>query len=198
MKVSPQMSHLNFSNEPGEGGSSSWDEGGSSLLSPRTGVKLRSEVGGCERSFSAVFNSEDACMLSMWIFNSSPLLKSESHWVHLNSLEDTREETGGSAFFFRKACLRLAFLLFVEGLDLFPGGLTSGIFPLESKEKLKEEPMLTEKVNSWPWLANAWQRARHWEAREEMSSAAAAIFNFTSELRLHFCVIWGPSEFGKS
>ena len=93
-----------------------------------------------------------------------------------------RVEAGGRAFLFRKDSFRLAFFLSVEGLDLFPGCFTSQFFFLVSREKLKEEPMVTEKVNSWPWLASTWQRSRHLEAREESFPATAAIFTFTSEL----------------
>ena len=191
MKVFPQslegpwQLHLNSSVGPGE-------EGGSSLLFPRTGVKVRSEIGGSERSFSGVFSAGTVCLSAMWVFNYSSDLMGESHWVHLKSLEMmmesfvifgvTRQEEGGWAFFFRKASLRLAFLLNVEGLGLFSIGLTSLVFFLVSKEKMKEGPMLTEKVNSRPWLASVWQRSRHWVAREELSPATAAIFTFTSEL----------------
>ena len=28
------------------------------------------------------------------------------------------------------------------------------------QEKLKEDLMVTEKVNSWPWMASAWQSGR--------------------------------------
>ena len=40
-------------------------------------------------------------------------------------------------------------------------------------EKLKVEPMVREKVKAWPWLASVWQRAKHWEAKEALSSPTA-------------------------
>ena len=54
-----------------------------------------------------------------------------------------------------------------------------------SREKEKVELILREKVKALPWLASAWQKAKHWEVREESSShiVAAAIFTFSSELR---------------
>ena len=45
------------------------------------------------------------------------------------------------------------------------------------REKLKVEPMVREKVKAWPWLASVWQRSRHLEAKEELSSPTEVIFN---------------------
>ena len=44
-------------------------------------------------------------------------------------------------------------------------------------EKLKVEPMVREKVKAWPWLASVWQRARHLEAKEWLSSPTEVNFN---------------------
>ena len=44
-------------------------------------------------------------------------------------------------------------------------------------EKLKVEPMVREKVKAWPWLASVWQRSRHLEAKEGLSSPTEVIFN---------------------
>ena len=44
-------------------------------------------------------------------------------------------------------------------------------------EKLKVEPMVREKVKAWPWLASVWQRSRHLEAEEGLSSPTEVIFN---------------------
>ena len=45
------------------------------------------------------------------------------------------------------------------------------------REKLKVEPMVREKVKAWPWLASVWQRSRHLEAKEGLSSPTEVIFN---------------------
>ena len=92
---------------------------------------------------------------------------------------------GASSFFFRNCALRLAFLLLVEGLDFFlVSGAETGT-SLVSKEKEKAELIARENLNALPWLASAWQKAKHWDAREVSSSqsVAAAIFTFSSELR---------------
>ena len=39
-----------------------------------------------------------------------------------------------------------------------------------SMEKKKLGPVEREKVKTWPWLASAWQKAMHLEAREDESS----------------------------
>ena len=95
---------------------------------------------------------------------------------------------GASSFFFRNCARRLAFLLLVEGLDFFlVSGAETGnsLVSLVSKEKEKAELIVREKLNALPWLASAWQKAKHWNAREVSSSqsVAAAIFTFSSELR---------------
>ena len=91
-----------------------------------------------------------------------------------------------SCFLFRNWALRLAFRLFAEGLIFFlvTGGVTT-LKPLLSREKENLESMLREKLKALPWLASAWQKAKHWEVREDSSShiVAAAIFTFSSELR---------------
>ena len=46
---------------------------------------------------------------------------------------------------------------------------------LVAMEKLKVEPMVTEKVKAWPWLASVWQRPKHWEVKEALSSPTAVI-----------------------
>ena len=69
--------------------------------------------------------------------------------------------------------LRLAFLRSVEGLAFF---LVNGALLLVvSKEKEKVGPTEREKLKTWPWLANAWQKSMHLEAREELSSPTAHI-----------------------
>ena len=76
-------------------------------------------------------------------------------------------DEGGSNLFFRNSVLRLAFLRFVEGLFLITALAAGGKVSLVSKEKAKVEPMLSEKVKALFWLASAWQRSIHWEAKAE-------------------------------
>ena len=99
----------------------------------------------------------------------------------MESLAGLREVDDGSPdFLFRNSFLRLAFLLLVDGLFLFStfgaGGTGLSWLPVLI-EKLKVEPMVREKVKAWPWLASVWQRSRHLEATEELSSPTAVIFN---------------------
>lgn len=90
-----------------------------------------------------------------------------------------------SSFFFRNCSLRLAFLLCVEGLGFFRVTGSKAWPPLVSKEKLKVDPILREKLKAFPWPASAWQKAKHWDTRGVSSphSVAAVIFTFSSELR---------------
>ena len=94
-------------------------------------------------------------------------------------------EIGSWDFLCRKSALRLKFLLCVEGLFLFTAFAAECKVSLVSNEKVKVEPMVSEKVKALFWLASAWQKAKHWEVREDSSShiVAAAIFTFSSELR---------------
>ena len=89
-------------------------------------------------------------------------------------------EDKGWSFLLRNSLLRLAFLLRVEGLFLLTTSeaVTGAEFSrrLVAMEKLKVEPMVSEKVKDWPWLASVWQRAKHWEAKEALSSPTAVIF----------------------
>ena len=71
-------------------------------------------------------------------------------------------------FLARNSFLRLAFLLAVEGLVLFLLLLEPVTFPpLASREKEKLSPIVRENLKSLPWASSAWQRARHWIARED-------------------------------
>ena len=68
-------------------------------------------------------------------------------------------------FFFRNSALLRAFLLFVEGLTFFlvraSGKEAEAWLSLKSREKEKVESILREKLKALPWLANAWQKAKH-------------------------------------
>ena len=81
----------------------------------------------------------------------------------------------GSDFFFRNSAPLLAFLLKVEGLFLFTALAAGARFSLVSKENAKVEPMVSKKVKDLFWLASAWQKSMHWEAKEE---STVAIFLF--------------------
>ena len=65
------------------------------------------------------------------------------------------------SFFCRNSLLLLAFLLWVDGLDLFFARVDFTLLSLVSREKEKVELMVREKLKSLPWLASAWQKARH-------------------------------------
>ena len=99
----------------------------------------------------------------------------------------TNVDDKGWSFFSRNSFLRLAFLFRVEGLfRLAALEAATGVnfsWVLVAIEKLKVEPMEREKVKDWPWLASVWQKAKHWEAKEALSSPTAVIFFFTSELK---------------
>ena len=88
------------------------------------------------------------------------------------------------SFFLRNSSLLLAFLLWVEGLVRFFARVAFTFFPLVSREKEKVEPILRVKLNSLPWLASAWQKAMHCDAKEESTALdkTAAIFTCSSEL----------------
>ena len=73
------------------------------------------------------------------------------------------------SFFFRNSSLLLAFLLRVEGLILFFATVDFTSLPLVSREKEKEV-LVSLKLKVLPWLASVWQRAKHWEAKEALSS----------------------------
>ena len=91
----------------------------------------------------------------------------------------TSVDTGIWDFLFRNSFLRLASLLWVEGLLFFFTVLEAGAgvswLPV-LKEKLKVQPMVREKVKAWPWLASVWQKSRHLEAKR-LSFPTAVIFN---------------------
>ena len=58
----------------------------------------------------------------------------------------------------------LAFLLRVEGLGfLLARGMGDSSFPLVSRERLKVEPMVREKVKGLPLSTSAWQRSMYFD-----------------------------------
>ena len=137
-----------------------------------------------------IFSGEDVslCVFPLWIFRPFAVLKLASHWSHwkashgfkgcwLDSKPVTTEEDSKVDFLERKSSLRLAFLFMVDGLFLFRilGGRVA-LPSLVSKEKVKEEPMVMENLNTLPWPASAWQKSRHWVVREELVSLTAVIF----------------------
>ena len=121
------------------------------------------ERGGWGKDF-LIFSGEDAslCDFPLWIFKPFTVLKLASHWSHskashgfigcwLDSKPVTTAEDCEVDFFARKSSLRLAFLLRVDGLFLF--GILVGrvaLPSLVSKEKVKEESMVMENLNTLP------------------------------------------------
>ena len=77
----------------------------------------------------------------------------------ISEAEDDAEEKFN--FFLKNSSRLLAFLLRVEGLDLFFSTAGFTLLSLVSREKEKVELAVRLKVKSLPWLANAWQKARH-------------------------------------
>ena len=65
------------------------------------------------------------------------------------------------SFFLKISSLLLAFLLWVEGLDLFFATIGFTLLSLVSREKENVELTVRLNLKSLPWLANAWQKARH-------------------------------------
>ena len=99
-------------------------------------------------------------------------MKPISHWLHWNASSfsigfwlDSIPVSTGSDFFFKISCLRLAFLLSVDGLFLLLAGKVS-LPSLVSKEKVKVEPMERENLNFLPWFASTSQKSMHLVAKE--------------------------------
>ena len=65
------------------------------------------------------------------------------------------------SFFLKNSSLRLAFLLWVEGLVRFLPRVEFTFFSRVSRENEKEELMVRLKLKSLPWLVSVWQKARH-------------------------------------
>ena len=87
-----------------------------------------------------------------------------------------------SAFFFRNCSFLLAFLLKVEGLGFFLArGVGDFSFPMVSRERVKVEPIVREKVKGVPLSTSAWQSSRHFDFRLGSTSLTAAIFWISSQ-----------------
>ena len=106
-------------------------------------------------------------------------LCSITFWLDSKSVAEADSELD---FFFKKSSLRLAFLLRVDGLFFFLEG--RGVFfpSLESREKVKVEPMVRENLKALPWPASAWHNSKHLLTKGKSLSFTAAIFLLTSEL----------------
>ena len=91
--------------------------------------------------------------------------------------EDKREEK--LSFFFKNSSLLLTFLLWVEGLVRFLARVAFTLLSLVSREKKKLESILRVKLKLLPWLASAWQKAMHCDAKVESTALdrSAAIFH---------------------
>ena len=119
----------------------------------------------------------------MKVFSLCVISNSTSWPTRVASVESltglTCVDAGVWDFLLRNSFFLLAFLLCFEGLFFFTTALAFGAgdswLPV-CMEKLKVEPMVTERVKGWPWLASVWQRSRHLEAKE-LSLSIAVIFN---------------------
>ena len=90
----------------------------------------------------------------------------QSHGPTPGSTPPSVDTGSGTGFclFFRKASLRLAFLLRVDGLAfflVFPGLSEARPLSFASREKEIDEPILREKLKAKPRSANVWHRSRH-------------------------------------
>ena len=124
------------------------------------------------------------CALPLWIFRPFAVLNLESHCSHGNASRWfwlVSKPVTTVDFLARKSSLRLAFLFRVDELFFFLIFVGRVALPsLVSKEKV--EPMVMESLKSLPWRARAWQKSRHWVAREESISLTVVVFVSTSEL----------------
>ena len=75
------------------------------------------------------------------------------------SAEDETDEK--LSFFLKNSSLRLAFLLWVEGLVRFFPRVEFTFLSRVSREKEKEALMVRLKLKSLPWLVSIWQKAKH-------------------------------------
>ena len=75
--------------------------------------------------------------------------------------ESEAEDEEKLSFFLKNSSLRLAFLLWVEGLVRFFPRVEFTFLSRVSREKEKEELMVRLKLKSLPWLVSVWQKARH-------------------------------------
>ena len=75
--------------------------------------------------------------------------------------ESEAEDEEKLSFFLKNSSLRLAFLLWVEGLVRFFPRVEFTFLSRVSREKEKEELMVRLKLKSLPWLVSIWQKAKH-------------------------------------
>ena len=134
---------------------------------PLWGTQREGERGGWGENF-LIFSGKDAslCALPLSIFKPFTVLKLASHWSHWSHWSSFtwfhRQLVGFQTsyhrrrlwdFFARISSPRLPFLLRVNGLFLF--GILVGrvaLPSLVSNEKVKEEPMVMENLNTLPWV----------------------------------------------
>ena len=75
--------------------------------------------------------------------------------------ESEAEDEEKLSFFLKNSSLRLAFLLWVEGLVRFFPRVEFTFLSRVSREKEKEALMVRLKLKSLPWLVSIWQKAKH-------------------------------------
>ena len=135
----------------------------------------------------------------LWAFEVEMLCNDVEDVVDVEEVEEGAEEEAvadkmESCFFFRNSFRRLAFRLRVEGLIFFLVLGARGLPSLVFREKEKVDPILREKLKALPWLASAWQKAKHCNAKEDSSPhmvSAAVIFTISSEEKKK---AWGASQ----
>jgi len=85
--------------------------------------------------------------------------------------------SGALAFLCRNSSRLLVFLLRVDGLGVYLAWVLGDSSPLVSREGVKPELVVREKVKARPLLTSTWQRSRHLVARVESSLPTAVIFS---------------------
>ena len=116
------------------------------------------------------------CALPLWIFKPFSDFEDFPHWSHLKDPESD------SDFLCRNSSFLFWFLLNVEGLDFFFFFCITGVVPsLVSREKVKEEPRVRERLKAWPLLASTWQNSRHWVSRAGSSPLRVEGIVFTGK-----------------
>ena len=151
----------------------------SSLVLERTGMEQSSDP--CDSFLLRRISGPDSlCFIRMCCLSPFTETAENSHWSHFGALATAfspLEIRDGvlCCFFAINSSLRLAFLRSVEGLAFFLILWLVTALLLVSREKAKSGPMEREKLETWPWLASAWQKVMHLEARESSPLARVVI-----------------------
>ena len=188
LNIFSHPAHLWFSQQWNAQSSFSQSWQGAFLLASAIGDTAREAVELDVRIFSGVAwllespeeaSWESPCFILLCCLSPFSETDLKSHWSHESTLEVTSTSSvwftvEGLCLCCKYSSLRLAFLLRVEGLAFFLVFWLPS-FLLVSKVKVKSEPMIKDKLKAWPWLASAWQKSMHLEAREVSISTTALI-----------------------